>query len=98
MKQETPGNQPKKEEREKPARPTSVPEGKQESGPPRALGNQTELGDQTELNVAGDRPKHEPAEETHEHDEELAHSNSSADHAAYKTKTGERDPAGLQGG
>jgi hypothetical protein len=50
---------------------------KEENGPPRALGNQTEVGDQTELNAGGDQLTFEPAKESLEHDEERKHSNSS---------------------
>ena len=99
MKPESPLNQPKKDEQEDSSKLAKAPESKEENGPPRALGNQTELGDQTELNVGGDQPAFDLAEESLEHDEERKHSNSSADHhTTHKTKVGDRDPAGLHGG
>ncbi|HEY3991847.1 MAG TPA: hypothetical protein VGM01_03100 [Ktedonobacteraceae bacterium] len=92
-------NKLEKEEQENSSKLTNAPESKQESGPPRALGNQTELGDQTELNAGGDQPTFEPAKESLEHNEERKHSNSSADHhTTHTTKAGGRDPAGLHGG
>src|SRR5207302_9785810 len=65
-----------------------------------ALGNQTDMGDQTELNVAGDQPTTTPSDtsESEEQDPSRAHSNSTADtrgNSPYTTKAGRVDSAGV---
>jgi hypothetical protein len=62
----------------------------------RALGSQTDEGDQTDLNVAGDKPTHTSPDAKKSRDESIAHSNSTADHtnrSAYETKGGRLDSA-----
>lgn len=67
-----------------------------------ALGNQTDMGDQTAQNVAGDQPAPSPSDTTQrkKQDPALAHSNSTSDRTSnspYTTKAGRVDSGGVAG-
>ncbi len=63
-----------------------------------ALGNQTDMGDQTATNVAGDQPAKTPPDRKERRDEAAAYSNSPSDktnRSQYGSKAGRMDSGGI---
>ena len=90
-------NSEKKEQRSS-ASGNGTGSNRQEDGENRALGNQTDMGDQTAKNVEGDQPTQTPADDEKRRDTSVSHSNSTADQtsrSAYGTKGGRMDSGGV---
>ncbi len=96
-----PSNRPGEHEHKKrhpadrPANAAPISE-EEDKGP--ALGNQTDMGEQTEQNVSGDQPTKEPRDTSNGEDETASYSNSPADtthRSAYGSKAGRMDTGGV---